>query len=86
MQKLVFSSAFQKQLKKLIKQNPRLKNKTKKVFKLIIKNIRHASLKLHKLQGEDNWSVSVTYNIRVVIHKEKNQVFCLRIGTHDQVY
>lgn len=86
MPELVFSSAFQKQLKKLIKQNPKLKNKTKKVFKLLIKDIRQPSLKLHKLQGENNWSVSVTYNIRMIIHMEGKQIFCLRIGRHDRVY
>jgi len=86
MHQLVFSAAFQKQLKKLIKKNPKLRVKIKKMFKLLIKNINHSGLKLHKLKGENNWSISITHNIRIVIHLEKNQIFCLRIGSHNQVY
>lgn len=86
MNQLVLSSAFQRQLKKLIKQNPRLKSKIAKVLKFLVQDINHPSLRLHKLSGEDNWSVSVTRDIRIVIHWEDNQIFCLRIGPHDKVY
>ena len=86
MRRLVFSSVFQRQLKKLVKKNPKLKNKISKTLKILIKNIHHSSLRLHKLSGKNNWSVSVTTNIRIIIHFERNKIYCLRIGTHDQVY
>ena len=86
MYQLVFSSAFERQLKKLVRKNPKLKNKASKVLKLLRKNINHPLLKLHKLSGENNWSVSVGHSIRLVIHLEKNKIFCLRVGTHDEVY
>lgn len=86
MYQLVFSSAFERQLKKLVRKNPKLKNKISRVLKHLRRKINHASLKLHKLSGENNWSVSVGYDIRLVIHLEKNKIFCLRIGTHNEVY
>jgi len=86
MYQLIFSSAFQRQLKKLIKNNPKLKKRFAKILKYLNKEINHPSLKLHKLSGENNWSLSVSFNIRMIIHLEKNKVFCLRIGSHDEVY
>lgn len=86
MYQIILSSAFQRQLKRLIKQNPRLKTKIAKIFKNLNKDVNHPSLKLHKLSGENNWAVSVTKGIRAIIHLEGKQIFCLRIGTHDQVY
>lgn len=86
MRELILSSAFERQLKKIVKKNPRLKNKIGKTLKTLRKDINQSSLRLHKLSGENNWSVSVTASIRIVFHLEKNKMFCLRIGTHDQVY
>ncbi|MBU2591840.1 MAG: type II toxin-antitoxin system mRNA interferase toxin, RelE/StbE family [Patescibacteria group bacterium] len=84
--RLVLSSAFKRQLKRLIKKNPPLKNKVNKVLKTLLKGKNSPSLKIHKLSGENNWSVSVTYEIRIVVHLDAESIFCLRIGTHDQVY
>jgi len=86
MHDLILSSSFQKQLNKLIKRNPKLKTKIKDVIKLIKKDIAQPSLKLHKLSGKNNWSISVTRSIRLIIHLEKNKIYCLRIGSHDEVY
>lgn len=83
---LVIASAFQRQLKRLVRQNPQLKNKITQTLKDLSKNIDKSSLKVHKLSGEDDWSVSVTYKIRLIIHLEGNKIFCLRIGSHDEVY
>jgi mRNA-degrading endonuclease YafQ of YafQ-DinJ toxin-antitoxin module len=86
MQKLIFSSAFQQQLKKLVVKNPKLKNKISKTLKLLIKNKNYPSLRLHKLSGKNNWSISATTDIRIIIHFDKNSIYCLRIGAHNQVY
>ena len=86
MQQLIFSSAFQRQLKKIISKNPKLKNKSNKTLKVLIKDINRPSLRLHKLSGKSNWSVSVTTSLRIVIHLDKSNIYCLRIGTHDRVY
>ena len=86
MNQIILSSAFQRQLKKIVKQDPRLKEKIAKILKLLLQDINHSSLKLHKLSGENNWSVSVTRDLRIIIHWQNKQVFCLRIGSHNRVY
>jgi len=86
MHQLVLSSAFQKQLKKLIKQNPHLKNQIAKTLKLLQSNLKHQSLRLHKLEGINSWSVYVNKNLRIIVHWEKDQLFLLRIAPHDQSY
>ena len=86
MHELSFSSSFQKQLNKLIKKNPKLKTKIKKIIKIIKKDITQPSLKLHKLSGKNNWSISITHSIRMIVHLEDNKIYCLKIGNHDEVY
>jgi len=86
MNEIIFSSAFQRQLKKISKQNFRLKSKIRKILNLLLADLNNPTLKLHKLSGENNWSVSVTLDIRIVLHWEKDRIFLLRIGGHDEVY
>ena len=86
MYKIVLSSVFQKQVEKLIRRDPKLKNRLSKTLKYLHKDLNHPSLRLHKLTGTDNWSVSVTDDIRIIIHWEDDYLFCTRIGTHDEVY
>lgn len=83
---IILSNAFQTQLKKLIKKNPRIKEKITKTLKFLSQNINHPALRLHKLSGQNNWSVSVTGDIRIIIHWSQGKIFCTRIGTHDNVY
>ncbi len=83
---LVLSAVFQKQTKKLVKKNPQLRTKIAKTLKLLSADISRPSLRLHKLAGENNWSVSVTGDIRIIIHFSGDKVFCTRIGTHNEVY
>ncbi len=86
MNQVILSAAFQRQLKRLVRKNPKIKSKVGKTLERLATDINHHRLKLHKLTGENNWSVSADYNLRIVIHREGDQIFCLRIGSHDQVY
>ena len=83
---LVLSNRFQRELKRLLKHNKRLNPQVSKVLKFLISDISHPSLRLHKLSGQGNWSISVTRNIRIIAHLEKDRIYLLRIGTHDEVY
>jgi len=83
---IILSAAFQKQLKKLIKKSPRIKPKVTKILKILAANINHPSLRLHKLSGENNWSVSVTGDIRIIMHFSQSKLYLTRIGSHDDVY
>lgn len=86
MYNLVLSDKFQKQVKKLVKTNPQIKSRFAKTFELLRKNVKHPSLRLHKLSGENNWSVSVTRDYRIIVHIEGDNIYLLRIGLHDEVY
>jgi len=86
MYRLVLSSKFQKQLRRIIRRNSKLRIRIVEVLNLIRVDIRHPSLKLHKLKGENNWSFSMTRKIRIIAHLEKKKIYLLRIGDHDEVY
>ncbi|MBI2009928.1 MAG: plasmid stabilization protein [Candidatus Chisholmbacteria bacterium] len=86
MYQLILSSAFDRQLKKFLKANPKNKARVIKTLKLARVNIKHPSLRLHKLEGTSNYSLSVTKNIRLITHIEKDCLFLLRIAYHDQAY
>lgn len=84
--KLILSKRFRRDLEKLLNSRPQLKSKVSKSLKFLQKDINHPSLRLHKLSGTNNWSISVTRNIRIIFHWEGNNLYLLRIGTHDEVY
>lgn len=83
---LSFSVRFQKQLEKLVKSDPSLKSQTKKIVELMRANLKHPSLRLHKLSGEDYWSISVNRSIRIIAMWRDDKFYLLEIGTHEKVY
>jgi mRNA interferase YafQ len=92
--KLIWSSAFKRAYKKVIKKNPKLKDKIANVLKKLEIDPFHPSLKTHKLSGNlaDFWSCSVAYDCRIIFELSENaqvlEVFILLIdiGSHDEVY
>ena len=49
-------------------------------------DVRHPSLRLHKLSNMEFYSVSVDMKIRIVFRLDKDKMFLIRIGNHDEVY
>lgn len=86
MYKVVLSRDFQKKLKKTVKQNPRLWTKVTKTLVFISNDINHPSLRFHKLSGKNNWVVSVSKSHRIVFNVEGKTIYCIKFGTHDEVY
>ena len=86
MYKVVLSERFQKELRKEVKQDPKLWRKVTKTLKTLSRNINHPSLHLHKLFGEDNHSVSVSKSYRIMVNIEDDIIFCTKFGTHEEVY
>lgn len=80
-----------KYTRKFLKKFKRLSEKEKdQVFKtqgLFKENIRHPSLRLHKLSGElyDLRSISVNMRLRMLVHEENDflNVIFLDIGGHE---
>lgn len=83
---LITSSKFNSDIRHFLSKNPNYQSKIKKCFTLMLSNIYHPSLRLHKLIGQENYFVSVDMKIRIIIHLDENKIFLLRIGNHNQVY
>ncbi len=86
MYRIIFTKKFDQELKKLTKHNKTLKIRIIKTIKILSDNINQKSLRLHKLDGLDNWSISVNKSIRIIINVENEKIYLLQIGTHDEVY
>ena len=83
---IIPSKKFTEEAKKILRKNPKYKEKLIKTLSLLKTNCWHPSLRLHKLSGADNYSISVDKSIRIIINLEGENIFLLRIGTHDEVY
>ncbi len=83
---VVLSKSFDKELRKEIKRNRKLWLRVTKTLKLLNSNIKHKSLKLHKLSGTEYWSVSVDAGYRMIIKIEDKSIICIKFGTHEEVY
>ena len=83
---LVLSVKFQRELAKLAKGNSTLKKQFKKIVKLLQTDLKHPSLRLHKLSGIDFWSISINESIRIIIRISADKLYLLEIGKHEDVY
>lgn len=83
---LITSSKFNSDIRHFLTENPKYKLKINKCLTLLLSNIYHPSLRLHKLIGQENYSISVDMKIRIIIHLDEDKIFLLRIGNHKQVY
>jgi mRNA-degrading endonuclease YafQ of YafQ-DinJ toxin-antitoxin module len=81
-----FTPGFDRSLRKIVRKNPKLKERVREQIKRLARNPNHPSLKLHKLSGQKNWSVSVTTDIRIIFTIEERTILCVKIGTHDEIY
>ncbi len=83
-----FSTEVANQFKKIKQKQPQLLKKIQKQLILFKTNIRHPSLRTHKLKGNlsNTWSISVEDNIRLIYVIKDNKAIFLKIGTHEEVY
>lgn len=87
--KAKFSPLVQQKLLQLNKKDKKLILKIEKQIKLFEKDPKHPSLRTHKLTGNlgDTWSISISRGFRMVyLVLEKDIVYFVDIGTHDEVY
>ncbi|KKQ74392.1 MAG: Addiction module toxin, RelE/StbE family [Candidatus Woesebacteria bacterium GW2011_GWB1_38_5b] len=77
---------FDKNLSKRLKRNSQLKSRIKKQVALLEENLRHPSLKLHKLTGEraQEYSFWVEGNLRITFLIVDNVILFTDIITHDE--
>ncbi len=83
---LRFTHSFEVEYKKCVKGNQTLQNKVSKQLLLLQKDIHHPSLRLHKLEASEYWSISIDKSIRMLVIVEKNWIYIYHIGKHEDVY
>lgn len=83
---LVASKKFSGDLKDLISRNSLYSAKVEKKLLILLQNPKYPSLRLHKLSGSNNYSLSIDLSIRIILHFEGDKIFLLKIGKHEEVY
>ena len=80
------ASHFDKNLAKKINRNPQLKNSIRKQVNLLKENLRHPSLKLHKLSGKraHEYSFWVEGNLRITFILIDKVILFTDVITHDE--
>ena len=88
MRQLVLPKRFKKNLRDFLKKHPELKIVFSKALNILQADPKDSRLKLHKLTGKlaGCFSISIAYEYRLVLYFEKEFIFLLAIGTHDEVY
>ena len=91
---LVWTPAFKRTVKRLIRQNPKLRSKIEKTLEQLVEDPFHPSLKTHKLKGDlqGRWSCSIDYSNRLIfkfvvnVDSQTEEILLLSLGSHDAVY
>ena len=86
MYKIVISPHFSKELKRFINNNPEIKSKVIKSLTELISDPDHPSLRNHKLNSTQEWSISVDLNTRIIFKISESNIYLESIGNHDNVY
>lgn len=83
-----FSTEVFRDLKKIKQKQPQLLKKIHKQLNLFKQDIKHPSLRTHKLKGNlsNTWSISIENNIRLIYTIRNNEAIFIKIGNHDEVY
>lgn len=86
---IFFTPKFNKKLHKISKNNSALFQDVLQKINEFKDSRNHKNLKTHKIKGIANtYSFSANYSTRIIFEygKDKNIVFLLTIGNHDDVY
>lgn len=83
-----FSTEVVRDLKRIKQKQPHLFKKLQKQLKVFKVDIKHPSLRTHKLKGNivNTWSISIEGNIRLIHYMKNNEAVFFKIGNHDEVY
>lgn len=94
MKNLVWSSAFIRAFKRLVRQNPQLRSAIEETLQQLAEDPFNHSLRSHKLKGDlaDRWSCSIDYSNRILFKfvtnpdSNEEEILLLTLGSHDDVY
>jgi len=84
--KLVYLPIFAKKLKRKTKKNHNLKAKLVKQINLLLQNIQHPSLKVHKLKGKrkEDYSFWIEDDLRIIFKIIEDTIIFTDLITHDE--
>ncbi len=80
--KAYFTKSFKRQFKKLPK---RVHDKFYKQLSYFLKNQKHPSLRIHKINMGKSLSITMNYRAKFNYKKDGNVHF-FKIGSHDEIY
>jgi mRNA-degrading endonuclease YafQ of YafQ-DinJ toxin-antitoxin module len=85
MYKIVLTDEYQKIEKKFFNKHPELKEKYKKILKILKIDPFYPSLRLHKLKGSNYYSISINMQYRLIIDFviKDNEIIMINIGGHE---
>jgi addiction module RelE/StbE family toxin len=90
---LVWSPAFTRSAKRLLRQNPQMRSSLERTLKQLAADPFSPNLRTHKLKGDQvgNWACSIDYSNRIIFKMVENssvgeEIFLLAVGSHDEVY
>lgn len=94
MTRLVWSSRFVRDFKRLARQNPKLRLLVEQTLQQLAEDPFHPSLYTHKLKRDLSglWACSIDYSNRILFEfvqnpdSDEKAIFLLTLGSHDQVY
>jgi addiction module RelE/StbE family toxin len=94
MKALIWTPAFKRAYKRLIRRRPDLKDKIENALKQLASDAYHPSLHTHKLKGDlaGSWACTVDFEYRIVFEFVKeaeslDEIILLEtVGTHEDVY
>ena len=83
-----FSTEVITELKKIKRKQPLLFKNIRKQLTTFKVNMKHPSLRTHKLKGNlaNTWSISIEGNIRFIYTIKNKEAIFFKIGNHDEVY
>ena len=86
MYSITITPTFEKVLKNYLKNNPEDKRKIIKALSELITDPDHPSLRTHKLEDKNSWSLSIDTSSRITFEIVEDHIMLLNIGSHDTVY
>lgn len=94
MRTLIWSNTFIRAFRRLIRRSPESHQEIEVTLNLLVQDPFSPQLKTHKLKGklQGSWACSVHQDLRVVFDfikaekGEKDEIFLIEIGSHDEVY
>lgn len=82
-----FSSKFYRSFDKFLKKYPHEALLIRNRINLLKSSPNHPSLRLHKLANRENeYAISIDHSTRLIFSREKDSIYLLDIGSHDDVY